>query len=42
MLLLFFLDPNNPCINIIAPGALEEGFEGSWRSYARRTLGTVE
>jgi hypothetical protein len=38
MLLLFFLDPKRPCMNIIAGGALETGFDGSWRSYARGTL----
>ena len=42
MLRLFFLDPKRPCINMIAPGALEDGFAGSWRSYAKRTLAAVE
>lgn len=42
MLLLFFFDPNRPCMNIIAPGALGDGFAGLWSSKASVTLGAVE
>lgn len=42
MLLLFFLDPNRPCMKIMGLGALDEGFEGSWRSYASEIRGAVE
>ena len=42
MLRLFFLDPNSPCMNIIGPGALEEGCAGECRSNAREIRGTAE
>jgi hypothetical protein len=41
MLLLFFFEPNRPCINIMAAGALEDGFAGSCTSKARETRGDV-